>query len=263
MEYYYDLHCHTTASSDAPGKIEDIVKMAKKRGLDGIAITNHNKTYKGPREIDGVDIIPGAEIDVKGGVHILAYFIKKDIKRNKEFKEAVDEIHKQGGFAVWAHPFRKEGVFEKNKDFLKYVDGVESGNAMDDKEERDQTGKLNRKEGFFQIAGSDCHTEGQVGTAAVIVSEKINKENFKEILSSSKILVREEISDFRKRERQWKKKIKKFTGKIKIDERYFLKMIYCRLFLRNYLRLNNPHLKKIDFNYKDEKVSEKERGFCL
>ena len=263
MKYYYDLHCHTTASSDAPAKLESIVKMAKKRGLDGIAVTDHNKVYKGPRKIDGLDIIPGAEVDVKGGVHLLAYFIKKDIERNKEFKEAVKEIHRQGGFAVWAHPFRKEGVFKENEDSLRYIDGLESGNAMDDKEKREQAAKISKERKLFQTAGSDCHIEGQVGTAVAVTSGKINRENFKEILSSSEILIREEISDFRKRNHQWKKIMNKFTGKIKTDERYFLKMIFCRIVLRNYLRLSNLYLKKIDFNYKDEKVSEKERGFRL
>ncbi len=81
--FYYDLHCHTNSSPDTPLTIKNLVKMAKKRGLDGVAVTEHNKSYKGEEEVDGIQIIPGVEIDVKGGVHLLGYFIKNDIEKKQ------------------------------------------------------------------------------------------------------------------------------------------------------------------------------------
>jgi predicted metal-dependent phosphoesterase TrpH len=85
--FYYDLHCHTTLSPDAPLTIKGLVKMAKRRGLDGVAITNHNKAYKGEEEIDGIQIIPGIEVDVKGGVHLLGYFTTKEIEKIKTLRK--------------------------------------------------------------------------------------------------------------------------------------------------------------------------------
>jgi len=39
-----DLHIHSQYSTDGLSKPESIVKRAKKKGLDGIAITDHNNT---------------------------------------------------------------------------------------------------------------------------------------------------------------------------------------------------------------------------
>jgi len=38
----YDLHIHSKYSSDGVLGLEKIVKIAMKRGLDGIAITDHD-----------------------------------------------------------------------------------------------------------------------------------------------------------------------------------------------------------------------------
>ena len=42
----YDLHIHSKYSSDGIMDVKDIMKIAIKRGLNGIAITDHN-TIKG------------------------------------------------------------------------------------------------------------------------------------------------------------------------------------------------------------------------
>lgn len=83
-----DLHVHTPASQCHLDHVEiekarkttsaDIVKAALSKGLDGIAITDHNSAEfiaeiedEGRRQ--GLDVIPGVEISAKGG-HVLAFF---------------------------------------------------------------------------------------------------------------------------------------------------------------------------------------------
>jgi len=83
----YDLHVHTTAS-DGLSSPEEVIAMAVKRGLAGLAITDHDT-------IDGIeparkfiedtgisiDFIPGIELNTDYGeaeVHILGYFIDYD-----------------------------------------------------------------------------------------------------------------------------------------------------------------------------------------
>jgi predicted metal-dependent phosphoesterase TrpH len=250
--YYYDLHCHTTFSPDAPLTIKSLVKMAKKRGLDGVAITNHNRVYQGPLNIDGIDIIPGSEIDAKGGAHLLAYFIGNKIERNKDFYKTIKDVQQQGGIAVWAHPLRKEGVLKENKDVFGVIDGLESGNAMDLKSHYKRVKMICENENLLQTAGSDAHVEGQVGTAVIKVSEKLNKDNFKEVVRSGEVIIRQEIDDFRASNQIWKKKLDYFFQKIKIQELKFFQAVFCKIFIRNYLRINNLHLKKINFSYKDD-----------
>jgi predicted metal-dependent phosphoesterase TrpH len=250
--FYYDLHCHTNLSPDAPLTIKELVKTAKERGLDGVAITNHNKIYNGPENINGIDIIPGIEVDVEGGVHLLGYFVEKKIEKNKNFQETVKRIHLQDGFAIWAHPLRKEGVFEENKEAVCFVDGLESGNAMDLKSHQKKGGAICRENGLLSTAGSDAHVKGQVGTAVLKVHSKITKSNFKEVVREGDVIVRKEIDNFRASNQVWKKRLTYFFQKTKVEKSEFLKIIFCRIILRNYLRLNDLHLKKIKFNYQEE-----------
>ena len=77
-----DLHCHTRLSDGTLG-IEDIINFAKKKGLETIAITDHDclaGTVRGKiiGARHGVQVIPGVELsatDEKNdrNVHILCY----------------------------------------------------------------------------------------------------------------------------------------------------------------------------------------------
>ncbi len=77
-----DLHCHTKLSDGSLG-IEDLITLAKKRGLTTIAITDHDclaGTVRGKiiGERFGIQVIPGVELsatDEQTGkkVHLLCY----------------------------------------------------------------------------------------------------------------------------------------------------------------------------------------------
>ncbi len=77
-----DLHCHTKLSNGSLG-IEDLILLAKKRGINTIAITDHDclaGTVRGKviGERHGVTVIPGVELsgtDKTNGqeIHMLCY----------------------------------------------------------------------------------------------------------------------------------------------------------------------------------------------
>ncbi|MCD7828759.1 MAG: PHP domain-containing protein [Clostridiales bacterium] len=76
-----DLHCHTKLSDGTLG-LEELIALAAKRGVDTIAITDHDclaGTIRGKiiGDRNGIRVIPGVEIsalDKQGkNVHILAY----------------------------------------------------------------------------------------------------------------------------------------------------------------------------------------------
>ncbi len=77
-----DLHCHTRLSDGSLG-IDDLIVLAKKRGLSAIAITDHDclaGTVRGKiiGERHGINVIPGVELsctDVKRGrrAHLICY----------------------------------------------------------------------------------------------------------------------------------------------------------------------------------------------
>lgn len=77
-----DLHCHTKISDGSLG-IEEIIAIAKRRGLSAIAVTDHDAVAGATRAVvigkrQGVEIIPGVEFSAydterQKKVHILAY----------------------------------------------------------------------------------------------------------------------------------------------------------------------------------------------
>lgn len=85
MQGKYDLHTHTRAS-DGMNRPADNVRLAKEKGLAGLAITDHD-TVAGIKEALlagkewGIEVIPGVEISTRVGnkdIHILGYFLNPD-----------------------------------------------------------------------------------------------------------------------------------------------------------------------------------------
>ena len=80
---YVDLHCHSTAS-DGTLAPADVVRLAKRRDLSALALTDHD-TVNGVAEAAtaaaelGIDFLPGIEISAEypppGTMHLLGYGI--------------------------------------------------------------------------------------------------------------------------------------------------------------------------------------------
>ncbi|USB34598.1 PHP domain-containing protein [Paenibacillus sp. YPG26] len=79
----YDLHTHTQASDGMNTPAEN-VRLAKQKGLAGLAITDHDTVSGIPEAMEagkqtGLDVIPGVEISTRASekdVHILGYFLQ-------------------------------------------------------------------------------------------------------------------------------------------------------------------------------------------
>lgn len=81
MKVYCDLHIHSCLSPCASDDMTpwNLVGMAKVKGLDVIALTDHNTALNVPEAIRageayGVGVIPGMEVTSREEVHLLAYF---------------------------------------------------------------------------------------------------------------------------------------------------------------------------------------------
>ena len=107
-ELCFDFHIHSKFSYDSLLSPKRIVRVAKKRGLDGIAITDHD-TIKGALEAskfnDSIYVIIGSEIRTEKG-DVIGLFLNEEIT-SKYFDEVVDEIKSQGGLVVLPHPYKK------------------------------------------------------------------------------------------------------------------------------------------------------------
>lgn len=93
MKLYYDLHIHSALSpcGDNDMTPNNIVNMSYIKGLDVIAITDHNTCGNAEAAIkaagDNILVIPGMEIETSEEIHIVSYF--PDIERAKEAEKVV------------------------------------------------------------------------------------------------------------------------------------------------------------------------------
>lgn len=85
MALYYDLHIHSALSpcGDDDMTPNNIINMAIIKGLDIIAVTDHNSTNNLPaiHEVakrSGIMLIPGLEVQTREEVHMLCYFRNLD-----------------------------------------------------------------------------------------------------------------------------------------------------------------------------------------
>lgn len=95
MRFYYDLHIHTVLSpcADVLMTPHNIFNMATLKGLDIIAITDHNSAKQLPicEEIaQSYDLlfVPGIEVEVQEGFHVLIYF--KSVNEAMRFDQILE-----------------------------------------------------------------------------------------------------------------------------------------------------------------------------
>ena len=179
----FDLHTHSKYSSDGVLEPEKIVKAAKKRGLSGIAITDHN-TIKGylkakKYENQNFKIICGSEISTERG-EVIGLFLSSQI-RSRTFHEVVEEIKEQDGIVILPHPFddvRKTGIYPKKED-IKLIDCLEAFNSRCLRQKyNDKATQFARENGLRVAAGSDAHFASEVGKAGIIT----RKDNIRDVL---------------------------------------------------------------------------------
>jgi predicted metal-dependent phosphoesterase TrpH len=166
-----EFHAHTACSEDGRDPVELVLERAADRGLDALAITDHDtieaSLTAAERAPDlGLVGIPGLEVSTADG-HLLALGVRELIPAGRPFAETVDLIHEAGGTAIVPHPFhesRSGAGTVVDRDTLASVDAVEVYNS------RLLTGRGNRRAAEFAaeyglptIAGSDAHIASMVG----------------------------------------------------------------------------------------------------
>jgi predicted metal-dependent phosphoesterase TrpH len=104
-----DLHLHSCYSDDASGAPEDFINALQKRGLHGMALTDHN-TLKGSLKALSVApknfvVIPSVEITTLDG-HLIALNVTNDVPMGLSLEGAVEHIIDAGGVPIVPHLFR-------------------------------------------------------------------------------------------------------------------------------------------------------------
>ncbi|HZB25306.1 MAG TPA: CehA/McbA family metallohydrolase [Vicinamibacterales bacterium] len=167
-----DLHVHAFPG-DGVLPAWELRKEAARRGLDVIAITNHNQSIAARLPAGGGGrlplVIPGQEITTPT-FHLIAIGIRRAIDWRLPLRDAIAAVHAAGGVAIAAHPVKKYWRMAEDDSGLDLLDGAE---AVVKSGVRFDRGRLEIRE-FYErtrrrnpdlapIGSSDFHTIAPLG----------------------------------------------------------------------------------------------------
>jgi len=168
-----DAHVHTWYS-DSSASVDEVLAMAQTKGLDGLAITDHQTlagAYEALRKKGRLIVIIGEEIKTAQG-EVLALGIRKAIPKDLPMIETLQRIHAQQGLAILPHPTlplfgrSREGTLKNHP-----IDGLEVISAITPLPRHflRKNLELARRLRMPITAGSDSHFAETVGDAYTIV----------------------------------------------------------------------------------------------
>ncbi|MCE5296892.1 MAG: PHP domain-containing protein [Euryarchaeota archaeon] len=193
-----DVHVHTKYSGigaygilrfpESVSDPEDVVMIARQRGIDILCITDHNctkgafKAQKFAEQFDDIHVVVGEEINTLHG-EIIGLFLTEEIPLGLSLKDTVDRIKAQGGIVISPHPFSYHVPGIGNLIDEISVDGIEVingghpyGGANDRAMEYSKSGK------WAKVAGSDAHSLNQIGCTYTLF-EGQGIDDFKKAIS--------------------------------------------------------------------------------
>ena len=171
----FDLHVHSHYSYDCKSNPKDILKIAKKKKLSGLAITDHNVTkfHQNKHISNELLVIPGVEISTNKG-HVIGLGISTTIERRLSVEETIEKIIDLGGYPIIPHPydFTRKGIGKELRK-LKEI-GIETINGAC------PVGWFNKKakrwaekNNLSETGGSDSHRLKDIGLAYTVFENEI------------------------------------------------------------------------------------------
>jgi len=176
MRHAFDLHLHTFYSSDGCASPEAMIAAAKRRGLSGIAITDHNTCEaveyltkiglirEDGAAVDGFLIIPGVEVSTADG-HLLCIGTTLPFMKGRPATEVAAAIQERGGLAIAPHPFDsfRAGIRTEILEQLP-LNALETFNsAVSLKSFNEKAAAYAAKRGLAATASSDAHHASAAG----------------------------------------------------------------------------------------------------
>lgn len=168
-----DLHSHTLWSTDCIMSFEQIIALCQRRGVDKIAITDHN-TADGALAMQKIApdlVIAGEEIATTQG-ELLGYFMRETIPPMLTPHETIRRLRDQGAVISVSHPLdrlRKGAWNEADlRAIIDQVDAIEIFNARClFPEDNEKALAFAVEHGVAGTVGSDAHTSPEYGRAMV------------------------------------------------------------------------------------------------
>jgi len=163
-----DLHVHTKYSQDAFTDLEVIAQIAKRRGLDGIAVTEHD--LLSPYRSNQILVVPGIEVNSREG-HIVALGVDDTVPKGLSAEHTIELLRKQNCVIIIPHPY---DLSKPSVDPLRLkvsIDGIETVNSAMipfgfAKRKSEEAARIL---GVSMVAGSDSHIPSTIGDAYTLL----------------------------------------------------------------------------------------------
>ena len=187
-----EFHCHTHASKDSLTLPADLIRAARKKGLDRLIITDHN-SIAGALEAQKVApefVIVGEEIMTTKG-EILAAFVKEEIPAGLTPMQTIQILKEQGAFISVSHPFdewRRGGWKEPDLlEIIPYVDAIEVFNSRCmDPNFNHRAQAFAEKHNLAGTVGSDAHVSFEVGSSVVLLDSFEGPDGMRRAIRTAK-----------------------------------------------------------------------------
>ncbi len=187
-----DLHNHTSRySDDSLLPPEHLIDEAKKAGLDGIAITEHDFFWDHDELVNlgkrmEFLVIPAVEINTDEG-HLLVFGLDHYVFGMHKTWFLKDMVDKAGGAMLAAHPYRRrfrpeykdaeeyEGMLQKacTNSMLAIVEGAEVNNGRGSDQENAFAEEVCRRLNLKGVATSDSHQTHDIAKNATEFERQI------------------------------------------------------------------------------------------
>jgi hypothetical protein len=183
-----DLHTHTKPwSDDSNLEATELIYRAKRAGLDGICLTEHDwfwdrETIARLSEGHHFLVLPGVEINTEEG-HFLVFGLEQysfGMWHVETLRSFVDDV---GGVMILAHPYRRRLYMDDiipaaveryyQRPFFKLADSIEVLNGKATARQNQFSQELCRRLGLKGIGGSDAHVGTDIPSSATLFERTI------------------------------------------------------------------------------------------
>lgn len=151
---------------------QEYIKTAKKKGLDGICLTEHCKFWPEDEylklcdEANGLVIINGNEQRCWDGDEVTGDFLVFGCRFNLEkttIEELIKAVHDSGGIIIAAHPFRAIYGVKEELIYKLELDAIEGYSSSMELWQMKLAELVSKKMNKPLIGSSDAHTKDLVG----------------------------------------------------------------------------------------------------
>ncbi len=157
-----DLHVHSIHSRDGLHSVHQMADYAKKKGLGGIAVCEHDRLI-GDQGVDDFFVLYGEEVSTKQG-HLCVFGAGREFKRGSDAFEVCELAKEEDALIIAPHPFSPRKSALRGVALKLDVDALERFNGFD---VISNLVTIDRE--IKGTGGSDAHSMYEVGNAFTVI----------------------------------------------------------------------------------------------